>query len=170
MDVQIISSTVQRFNGVSYYLCGKYFQRRGVRLHRMVWEYHNGKIPQGYHVHHVDEDRSNNAIENLRLMPGKDHLSGHMCEPERAEKSRENFKTAQEAARKWHGSEAGLAYHSELGKENWKKRTVQTYVCNFCGREFQTKHIYGEGMNHFCHQNCKQKYRTRRLRNENQEH
>ena len=53
MDVQVISSTVQRFNGVSYYLCGKYFQRRGVRLHRMVWEYHNGKIPQGYHVHHV---------------------------------------------------------------------------------------------------------------------
>ena len=57
MDVQVISSTVQRFNGVSYYLCGKYFQRRGVRLHRMVWEYHNGKIPQGYHVHHVDDDR-----------------------------------------------------------------------------------------------------------------
>ena len=84
--------------------------------------------------------------------------------------SRGNIERAREAARRWHSSEAGLAYHSVLGKENWKKRTVQTYVCNFCGREFQTKHIYGEGMNHFCHQNCKQKYRTRRLRNENQEH
>lgn len=170
MDVQIISSTVQRFNGVSYYLCGKYFQRRGVRLHRMVWEYHNGKIPQGYHVHHVDEDRSNNAIENLRLMPGNEHVSAHANEQERVDMSRGNIERAREAARRWHSSEAGLAYHSELGKENWKKRTVQTYVCSYCGREFQTKHIYGEGVNHFCHQNCKQKYRTRRLRNENQEH
>ena len=170
MDVQVISSTVQRFNGVSYYLCGKYFQRRGVRLHRMVWEYHNGKIPQGYHVHHVDEDRSNNAIENLRLMPGNEHVSAHANEQERVDMSRGNIERAREAARRWHSSEAGLAYHSVLGKENWKKRTVQTYVCSYCGREFQTKHIYGEGVNHFCHQNCKQKYRTRRLRNENQEH
>ena len=170
MDVQVISSTVQRFNGVSYYLCGKYFQRRGVRLHRMVWEYHNGKIPQGYHVHHMDEDRSNNAIENLRLMPGNEHVSAHANEQERVDMSRGNIERAREAARRWHSSEAGLAYHSVLGKENWKKRTVQTYVCSYCGRKFQTKHIYGEGKNHFCHQNCKASFRRARLRNENQEH
>lgn len=170
MDVQVISSTVQRFNGVSYYLCGKYFQRRGVRLHRMVWEYHNGKIPQGYHVHHVDEDRSNNAIENLRIMPGNEHVSVHANEQERVDMSRGNIERAREAARKWHGSEAGLAYHSVLGKENWKKRTVQTYVCSYCGRKFQTKHIYGEGKNHFCHQNCKASFRRARLRDESQEH
>lgn len=170
MDVQIISSTVQRFNGVSYYLCGKYFQRRGVRLHRMVWEYHNGKIPQGYHVHHVDEDRSNNAIENLRLMPGNEHVSAHANEQERVDMSRGNIERAREAARRWHSSEAGLAYHSVLGKENWKKRTVQTYVCSYCGRKFQTKHIYGEGKNHFCHQNCKASFRRARLRDESQEH
>lgn len=103
-------------------------------------------------------------------MPGNEHVSVHANEQERVDMSRGNIERAREAARRWHSSEAGLAYHSVLGKENWKKRTVQTYVCNFCGREFQTKHIYGEGMNHFCHQNCKQKYRTRRLRNENQEH
>ena len=170
MDVQIISSTVQRFNGVSYYLCGKYFQRRGVRLHRMVWEYHNGKIPQGYHVHHVDEDRSNNAIENLRLMPGNEHVSAHANEQERVDMSRGNIERAREAARRWHSSEAGIAYHSVLGKENWKKRTVQTYVCSYCGRKFQTKHIYGEGKNHFCHQNCKASFRRARLRDESQEH
>ena len=170
MDVQIISSTVQRFNGVSYYLCGKYFQRRGVRLHRMVWEYHNGKIPQGYHVHHVDEDRSNNAIENLRLMLGNEHVSAHANEQERVDMSRGNIERAREAARRWHSSEAGLAYHSVLGKENWKKRTVQTYVCSYCGRKFQTKHIYGEGKNHFCHQNCKASFRRARLRDESQEH
>lgn len=40
MEVQKISSTAQRFNGVTYYLCGQYFQHRGKRLHRAVWEYH----------------------------------------------------------------------------------------------------------------------------------
>jgi len=136
----------------------------------MVWEYHNGKIPQGYHVHHVDEDRSNNAIENLRLMPGNEHVSAHANEQERVDMSRGNIERAREAARRWHSSEAGLAYHSVLGKENWKKRTVQTYVCSYCGRKFQTKHIYGEGKNHFCHQNCKASFRRARLRDESQEH
>ena len=82
-------------------------------------------------------------------MPGIDVFSVLADEQERVDMSRGNIERAREAARRWHSSEAGLAYHSELGKENWKKRTVQTYVCNFCGREFQTKHIYGEGMNHF---------------------
>lgn len=54
MEVQRISTTAQRFDGVTYYLCGEYFQRKGRRLHRAVWEHHNGKIPNGYHVHHKD--------------------------------------------------------------------------------------------------------------------
>ena len=68
MEVKVISNTVQKFNGESYYLCGQYFQRKGKRLHRTVWEFHNGTIPKGYHVHHKDGNRSNNAIENLTLM------------------------------------------------------------------------------------------------------
>ena len=30
------------------------------RLHRCVWEYYNGEIPKGYHIHHKDNDKSNN--------------------------------------------------------------------------------------------------------------
>ena len=68
MEVQRISTTAQRFDGVTYYLCGEYFQRKGRRLHRAVWEHHNGKIPNGYHVHHKDGDRNNNDISNLELL------------------------------------------------------------------------------------------------------
>lgn len=170
MEVQIISKTAQKFNGETYYLCGPYFQRKGKRLHREVWKYHNGEIPPGFHVHHIDGDRANNGIENLALLAGEEHLHEHMSQPERVMVSRLAIEKARDAACKWHGSAEGLAYHSALGKENWVKRTVQTYTCSFCGKEFQTKHIYGEGQNHFCHPNCKAKYRTRRLRNENQEH
>ena len=45
MEVHVVSATAQRFNGQTYYLCGDYFQRKGRRLHRAVWEYHNGEIP-----------------------------------------------------------------------------------------------------------------------------
>lgn len=37
MQVEVLSETRQRFMGKTYYLCGKYFQRKGVRLHREVW-------------------------------------------------------------------------------------------------------------------------------------
>lgn len=88
MEIQKISETAQKFDGVTYYLCGTYFQRKGHRLHRVVWEYHNGEIPDGYHIHHRDGDRSNNDISNLELLEGHEHLSGHMSTPEGAQKAR----------------------------------------------------------------------------------
>ena len=92
--VEVISETVQRFDGLSYYRCGFYFQRKGRRLHRAVWEKYNGKVPDGYHVHHIDGDRSNNNIENLALMEGHDHLSEHMKAPDRVEYSKKAIEIA----------------------------------------------------------------------------
>lgn len=168
MEVQKVSATAQKFDGVTYYLCGAYFQRKGRRLHRAVWEYHNGEIPAGYHVHHKDGDRSNNNISNLELLEGHEHLSGHMSSPERRAESAACIGAAREAARVWHGSDAGRAYHSKLGLENWERRKVQTYVCSFCGKTFRTKFVYPQGSNHFCGPNCKAAFRRRRLRNEGQ--
>ena len=161
MKVEVISETVQKFNGASYYKCGFYFQRKGRRLHREVWEHHNGKVPSGYHVHHKDGDRSNNCIENLALMEGHDHLREHMKAPERVEYNKKAIEIARVAASKWHGSDDGREWHSKHGKENWQKREMQTYICTECGKEFQTKHIFGEGQNHFCSNNCKTRYRVK---------
>jgi hypothetical protein len=36
-------------------------------LHRLIWIYHYGEIPEGKTVDHRDHDRTNNKIENLRL-------------------------------------------------------------------------------------------------------
>lgn len=38
------------------------------RLHRAVWEWHNGEIQEGMQIDHLDRDKSNNRIENLRLV------------------------------------------------------------------------------------------------------
>ena len=37
-------------------------------VHRLVWEAFNGTIPHGLQVNHVDEDKTNNKLENLNLM------------------------------------------------------------------------------------------------------
>ncbi len=41
---------------------GKYY-----REHRLIWEQHYGKIPAGMDIDHINQDKSDNRIENLRL-------------------------------------------------------------------------------------------------------
>lgn len=169
MNVERISETVQKFNGESFYLCGNYFQRKGKRLHRTVWQYHNGEIPKGYHVHHKDGDRSNNAIENLELKSKHDHLSGHMSQPGRKEQSRRGVAKAIAAAPAWHGSKEGTEWHSKHAKEYWAKAPINEYKCDYCGKTYYTKAVMHKG-NHFCGGTCKAAFRRRRLKNESQKH
>lgn len=165
MEVIVVSPTIQKFDGQSYYSCGPYFQRKGKRLHRVVWEYHNGPIPKGSHVHHKDEDRSNNQIENLMLMDGGEHLSVHMSKPERAEKSRASVVKAIEAAAEWHGTSAGAEWHSQHAKQMWAGKKMRERECSFCGRMYQTRDLGHNNGNHFCSNNCRAAHRRRRVRN-----
>lgn len=45
--------------------------------HRRVWSEAHGPIPDGFHVHHIDGDRSNNALENLRAVSFAEHRRLH---------------------------------------------------------------------------------------------
>lgn len=46
---------------------------RDIPEHRLVWEKYNGKIPEGYIVHHFNGDRADNRIKNLIAIPRKRH-------------------------------------------------------------------------------------------------
>lgn len=40
---------------------------KGYLAHRIIYEMHYGKIPDSTFIDHIDRDKSNNKIENLRL-------------------------------------------------------------------------------------------------------
>lgn len=42
-------------------------------MHRYVWTKEKGPIPDGYDIHHKDEDKSNNAIGNLECLSKPEH-------------------------------------------------------------------------------------------------
>ena len=43
--------------------------------HRYIWEQEYGPIPKDHAIHHLDGNRTNNDISNLRVMPKKMHDS-----------------------------------------------------------------------------------------------
>lgn len=159
--VTVLSETMQEFQGKRYYLCGNYFQRKGARLHRMVWESIHGPVPDGYHVHHKDGNRANNQPDNLELLEGSEHLSLHMQEESRRENGRRAIRIAIEAAKEWHHSEAGHEWHVQHGKDVFVDRPYKTYVCPICGKEFQSRAAQGAI---YCHANCRAKAVRRRQR------
>jgi hypothetical protein len=69
------------FNGGKYTLkpTGYYARTDKERslLHRDIWEYHNGKIPDGWDVHHINSNKQDNRIKNLECMPSSEHTKLH---------------------------------------------------------------------------------------------
>ena len=125
----------------------KYFARAGRRLHRDVWEFHNGPIPEGYHVHHIDGDTTNNDISNLCCLPAGEHRRLHRAELSERSKTPEHLEhlaSIRDSAAAWHSSEEGRAWHREHAKTSLvaarkareeKGPPVVAFVCYWCGSE-----------------------------------
>lgn len=45
--------------------------------HVLVWEEHFGPVPRGFEIHHVNEDKLDNRIENLRIVSRLEHKRIH---------------------------------------------------------------------------------------------
>lgn len=43
-------------------------------VHRHIWKAFNGEIPEGLQIDHIDTDRSNNSLSNLRLVTMDDNI------------------------------------------------------------------------------------------------
>lgn len=139
-----------------YYLANKpTYQGRRERLHCYVWRYYNGPVQAGYHVHHKDENKYHNDIENLACVPVSEHTSFHSRKYSEAhpDEIRRNLDRIRPAAAAWHRSPEGKEWHSRHSVEEFAKMQKREYVCQQCGKVFMALPIGPE--HKFCSNNCK---------------
>jgi len=63
-------------NNAGYKSCKLFKDGKGVAylLHRSIYEFHFGKIPEGCQIDHVDRNNQNNDITNLRMATHADNM------------------------------------------------------------------------------------------------
>lgn len=144
-----------------YYLSSKKIGTSRIRLHRYMWEKYHGKIPKGFEVHHIDENKDNNEIENFELLTKKKHLLWHVenTPDDVRVKQLDNLEIAREKAVDWHKSEEGRQWHSKQARINSEKASYVTSVCKHCGKTFKEKE-FGRKRK-FCTPTCQTAFRVK---------
>lgn len=120
-----------------------YRNRLGQLMHRAIWVHHNGPIPSGGVIHHVDHDKFNNDISNLRLL-------GSVAEH------------AREHAEKWEHPNWVANSSSESAQRRarkfWDNRQPHDVTCAECGAVFLSTGMRSK----FCTPACKARELRRR--------
>lgn len=143
-----------------YYLSNNANGKR-YRLHRYIWSKYNGDIPKGYEIHHKDQNKDNNNIENLMLVSSQEHKKIHSksLTKEQREKMRKNMnEVARPKAIEWHKSKDGFNWHKEQYKISLGKMEKEKMICKYCGKEYYS---INHNNNKFCSNNCKSAYRRK---------
>lgn len=129
----------------------------GIRAHRYIYEREYGPIPPGYHVHHKDEDKSNNDPLNFELLLAEEHGAHHgnirAADPDWLEWSRNNLReNACPRAAEWHGSAEGTEWHRRHANDSILAKSPQTFQCEHCSAPFDA---IDNGRIKFCSNACK---------------
>ena len=76
--VEVIDDKHQKFNGVKFRKRkgGHYFTPM-YSIYHAVWQYYYGEVPPHTIIHHIDQDKDNNNIENLIPMTPSAHQKLH---------------------------------------------------------------------------------------------
>lgn len=139
------------FNGVTYALMGKgkYYlsqskamegRKRPKGLHVAIWEdYHGRPVPPGHDVHHKDDNTHNNDPLNLECLSRSQHRRLHPHKD--PEKQLVHLARIRPLATAWKRSQEGRKYYSEQSKKLWESRARKPYICQHCGKPFQTRQI-----------------------------
>lgn len=133
-----------------------YFKLQGEYLHRRVWQHHHGEIPEGFHVHHRDEDTSNNEISNLELLAHGDHIRHHQagrCSQNKREHLDRVRPLAAAWMREWAKTDEGQLALRERAEKMLAVREPATKSCEYCGTCYTLR--LPNRRDRFCSNACK---------------
>ena len=110
-------------------------------VHRDIWKFHNGEIPEGHHIHHADKNFNNNEISNLVCLSSAAHNVEHREERSARAKSPEHLAhldSIRHLANQWHKTEECRAWAREHAKKSLLKDRPEK-PCIICGTMFKPK-------------------------------
>lgn len=133
-----------------YRSCGK----SKLALHREVWAHEHGPIPEGYEVHHKNEDKGDNRLENLECLPLFVHRSAHKQTPEHKAQAREAMKLGRIALAKWDAANPDHRKTAGYQRRAREKLPRVVKVCTQCSKTYESQQ-YEAARRRFCSRNCK---------------
>lgn len=95
-------------------------------VHRMVWEEFNGPIPQNMQINHINEDKTDNRLENLEMVTCEENirkrsynkLSMEACKSIRKEYVEKSYITLQVLANRYGVHHTTI--HNCISGKSWK--------------------------------------------------
>lgn len=147
--VEIIDDKHQKFNGIVYHENTKLHYYRVLSLHRVVYQYYYGGIPEEYEIHHDDWNPANNDISNLKMLTKPEHHKIH---------HQANITVICEHCGKPFVSKTKYARFCspKCMRANSRKRYQIPAKCEYCGKNFQAHRYEGT---RFCSRTCASKWR-----------
>ena len=100
---------------------GRYKDSTGLMLAKAVWCATNGPVPDGYDIHHINEDRADDALANLELRSSREHRAEH------------SFANGHQQPEK------RSAAAREAAKRAWASRKPVVRICEECGEPYETR-------------------------------
>lgn len=131
-------------------------RRTVVFLHRIVWEKANGRpVPDGFHVHHANENTADNDPSNLVLVSSAEHSRIHhkgKCSKHQLS----HIRRVQKLSCAWHATPEGRSFHRKAVRAQLANLQPVEVVCAHCGDKRTIKPMgrHGKGIR-FCSAKCR---------------
>ena len=145
------------FNGRKYYQTPSgywlsSFPRPTKLLHRAIWEAANGEVPEGCDIHHIDENKSNNSLENLQCLTVSEHCALHARKQGQCPPSVPCL--CKQCGKEFLGKHHDAQFCSVACYSKWLRATGkcdETRKCACCGKEFTCRK---DTPTRFCSSRC----------------
>ena len=131
---EVIDDTHQKFDGIEYRSKENHHYNKNFLLHRAVYTYYYGEIPNGYEIHHSDHNPANNNIENLQCLTKGEHCVIHNFEGTKKQivclNCGKTFTFSQRAHKLFCSIKCGNEHRAKNPK------LYEERVCEYCGKTF----------------------------------